>query len=123
MVVFQKNWGHFMKNLHFNTICNITQEPHKLQRYKHACEFISKSAVIKYYQLLSKVISFNRKSHFNQFDTATSSTPPIYLLSGLCYYIYHTFSLCLKKIQGLEYLIHSYIKSVHMLSTEDSKTH
>ncbi len=44
-----------MKNFRFNTICNITQEPKELQRYNRACRFISKCAVIKCRQLLSKV--------------------------------------------------------------------
>ncbi len=58
--------GCFMKNFHFNTICNITQEPRELQTYICACGFIGKSAVIKYNLLLSKVTSINRKSHFDQ---------------------------------------------------------
>ena len=53
-----------MKNFHFKTICNITYEPQELQRFYCACEFIGKSAVIKYDQLLSKVINMNSKSHF-----------------------------------------------------------
>ena len=47
--------GFFMTNFRFDTICNISQIPKDLQRFKCACEFIGKSAVIKYHQLLSKV--------------------------------------------------------------------
>ncbi len=38
-----------MKNLGFNTICNITQKPKELPRYNRACRFIGKCAVIKYH--------------------------------------------------------------------------
>ncbi len=44
---------HFMKNFRFDiihVICNITQELQELQRFNCACEFIDKSAVIKYQQ-------------------------------------------------------------------------
>ena len=54
------NRGGFVKNFHFNifnTICNITQEPQELQRFNCVCGSISKFAVIKYHQLLSKVLS------------------------------------------------------------------
>ena len=49
--------GRFMKNFHYDTICNILQESQELQRFNCACGFISKSAVSKYYQLLTKVIA------------------------------------------------------------------
>ena len=43
---------------------------------KCACEFFSKSAVIKYHQLLSKVIgSINGKSRFNQLALTSYSSP------------------------------------------------
>ncbi len=61
-----------MKNFHFNTICNISQEPQELQRYNHACRFIGKSAVIKCHPLLSKVTGISRKSLFDQLATVTS---------------------------------------------------
>ena len=37
----------FMKNFHFNTICDLTQEPQQLQSYDCVCGFIGKSAMIK----------------------------------------------------------------------------
>ncbi len=49
------------------TIYHITQEAQEeLQRYSCACGLIGKSGVIKYHQLLSKVISINGKSRFDQ---------------------------------------------------------
>ncbi len=60
-----------MKNFRFNTICNITQEPQELQRYNLACRFIGKSAVIKCHQLLSKNVSINKRSLFDQLATDT----------------------------------------------------
>ncbi len=41
--------GRFMKNFHFETIYNNTQESHELQRFNYACRFIDKYAVIKYH--------------------------------------------------------------------------
>ncbi len=38
-----------------------------------------KSAVIKYHQLMSKIISINRKLCFDQLATASSTTPPLSL--------------------------------------------
>ncbi len=71
--------GHFMKNFHFDTICNISREPQELQ-YRDsivpAGSLAHKSAVIKYQQLLSKVTSSNRQSCFDQLAAASSSTPP-----------------------------------------------
>ncbi len=63
--------GRFMKNFRFNTICNIAQEPQELQRYNRACRFNGKSAVIKCYQLLSKITIINRRSLFDQLATDT----------------------------------------------------
>ena len=74
MVVLDIDKGRFMKKFRFNTICSITQENHK--NYNCVCGFIGKSAVIKYHQLLSKVLSINGKSHFDQLATVSSSTPP-----------------------------------------------
>ncbi len=54
----------FMKNIRFNTICNITQEPQELQRYNRACRFIGKSTVIKCHQVLSKVTSIKQEIAF-----------------------------------------------------------
>ena len=65
-----------MTNFCFDTICNITQEPQEMQRFNRACGFISKYAVIKYDQLLSKDISINGKSCFDQLASASSSTSP-----------------------------------------------
>ncbi len=65
-----------MKNFCFDTICKITQELKELQRFSCACRLIGKSAVMKYHQLLLKVISINGKFCFDQLATATSSTPP-----------------------------------------------
>ena len=48
-----------MKNFRFDTIYNITQEPQELQRYNCAYGLMGKSAVIKYHQLLSKVLSIS----------------------------------------------------------------
>ena len=48
--------GHFMKKFSFNTNYNSTQEPQDLLELNCACGFISMSALIKYLQLLSKVI-------------------------------------------------------------------
>ncbi len=45
-------------------------------RFTCACGFIGKSAVIKY-QLLSKVLSINGKSRFDQLPSGSSSTCPI----------------------------------------------
>ncbi len=55
--------GRFMKNFRFDTICNITQESQEIQRFNCACGSIVKSAVIKYHQLLSKIISINGESN------------------------------------------------------------
>ena len=51
--------GRFMKNFCFDTICNITQEPQKLQSLNCACGFIGKSVLTKYHQLLTKVVSIH----------------------------------------------------------------
>ena len=48
----------------------------ELQGFNCACMIISKSTVIKYYQLLSKVIGINGKLCFVQLATAFFSTPP-----------------------------------------------
>ncbi len=40
----------FMKNFRFDTICNITQEPQEYAEIHCDCEFIGKSAVIKFRQ-------------------------------------------------------------------------
>ena len=71
-IKYGSSWdsGRFMKNFHFDSICNITQDSQDLQQYNCACGFIHKSAVIKCHQLLSKAISINRKSHFDQLATA-----------------------------------------------------
>ena len=45
-----------MKNFRFDTSFNITQEAQELNRFNNASGFIGKSAVIKYHELLSKVI-------------------------------------------------------------------
>ena len=68
----------FVKNFCFNPICIIIQELQELQRYNCACGFISKSAVIIYNQLLSKVITrlVLTGKKFDQLPTASSSTPP-----------------------------------------------
>ncbi len=58
-----------MKTFHFGTICNITQEP---QEITCACGFIATYNVLKYHQVLSKVISINEKSSFDQLATAPS---------------------------------------------------
>ena len=58
-----------MKNFRFDTIYNITQEPQKLPKYNFASGFIGKSAVLKYNQVLSKVININGKSRFDQLIT------------------------------------------------------
>ena len=71
--------NYFMKNFHFDAICNITQEPQELQRFNCACGFISKSTVIRYHQLLSTVISSNGKSHVDQLSTASSYNTPPYI--------------------------------------------
>ncbi len=68
--------GCFMKNFCFNAIYNITQEPKKVQRFNCAYEFIGKSAVIKYHQLVSEVICMNWKLCFNQLATAYSYPSP-----------------------------------------------
>ena len=67
-----------MKNFCFETICNITQEPQDLQTFNCAHGFISKFAVIKYHQLLTKVQCINGKSPFSQLATVSSSTSKIY---------------------------------------------
>ena len=66
--------GRFMKNFRFETICNtiLSYEPHRHFLWVH----LLKSAVIKYHQLLTKVIRINRKSRFDQLATASSSIPP-----------------------------------------------
>ena len=46
--------------------------------------YISKSNVRKYHQLLSRLISINRKSHFDQLQTASSSIPSIPKLLQVC---------------------------------------
>ncbi len=51
-----------------NTICNITQEPQELHRYIVP---VGSSA-----SLLSKVISVNEKSFFDQLATDSSCNPP-----------------------------------------------
>ena len=55
----------------------ITQELQYLLRFNCTCEITDKSAVIKYHQLLSKVTNINeKKMHFDQLASASSSTPP-----------------------------------------------
>ncbi len=44
---------------------------------------ISKYAVVRYYQLLSKLTSINGKSSFDQLATASSPTPPKEDLTGI----------------------------------------
>ncbi len=67
-----------MKNFRFDTICNIIQEPQELQRFNCAFRFISKSAVIKYHQLLPKVKCIIGKSVILVFMRLTESpTEPI----------------------------------------------
>ncbi len=59
-----------MENFHFDT-----QEPQELLRFQCVCGgFIGKSAVIKYYQLLSKAMSINLKSRFDQLATTSFYT-------------------------------------------------
>ncbi len=53
-----------MKNFRFDTICNVTRDLQEVQRFNCGCGLIGKSAVIKH-QLLSKVVSNNRKSRFD----------------------------------------------------------
>ncbi len=65
-----------MKNFHFNSICNNTQETQELQRCNNDCEFVGKSGLIKYHHLLSKVKNICGKSHLDQLATASSSTSP-----------------------------------------------
>ena len=50
-------------------ICNITQEP---QEVTCACGFIGMYTALKYHQVLSKVISINGQSSFDQLATAFS---------------------------------------------------
>ncbi len=57
----------------FDTSCNITQGLQELQRYNCVCGLIAKSSMIKHHQLLSKVMSINGKSRFDQLATA----PPL----------------------------------------------
>ncbi len=55
-----------MKNFCFDTICNFFRESQELQRFKFVCEFIGKSAVIKYrYILLVKKIPRVEIAHFH----------------------------------------------------------
>ena len=76
-----------MKNFHFDTICRNTQEPQELQRYSCACGFISKSSVIIYHQLLSKVISINVKLHFsNNFLLYPSLSLLLFRVTKLFYF-------------------------------------
>ncbi len=74
-LMYDSSWDRccFMKDFHFDTICNSsTQEPQDLQWFICACMFISRSAVIKYTKCLSKVISIiNQKSHIDQLATAS----------------------------------------------------
>ena len=65
----------FMKNFHFDTTCCISQKPQEQRIFNCGYGFIGKSAVIKYYQLLSKVI-INGKWHFDQLAAAPTSIPP-----------------------------------------------
>ena len=53
-----------LKNFRFDTICNSTPE-----------ELYRDAIVIKYYQLLLKVIRINLKSRFDQLARASSSPP------------------------------------------------
>ena len=76
--------GRFMKTFRFDTICNITQEPQALLILNCACGFIGKSALIKYQQLLSKVIGINGKSRFDQLATVSSSIPPYAIWTFYC---------------------------------------
>ncbi len=61
--------GHFMKNFHFDTIRNITQEPYiGLWVHRQVC---------CHKILLSKVNCINEKSRFDQLATASSTTPSL----------------------------------------------
>ncbi len=57
-LMYYSSWdrSRLMKNFCFTTICNTTQGPPELEKYNCICGFTSKSVVIKYYQLLSKVM-------------------------------------------------------------------
>ena len=63
----------FMQDFRFDTIYNITQEPHKLQRYN--CHLVVHRQIccdkIIYYQLLSKVKLLKGKSRFDQLVAAS----------------------------------------------------
>ncbi len=48
----------------------------EVKGHSYAYGFIRKFTVIKYHQLLSKVVSINWKLHFNQLATASFSSPP-----------------------------------------------
>ncbi len=67
-----------MKNFHFNTICNITQEPQLPQEllYNCVCGLFGKSAVIKKNRSSIAGQKINRKLHFDQLATASYSTSP-----------------------------------------------
>ncbi len=94
-----RDMGCFMKTFCFNTICNITHEPQKLQRFHCPCMFIGKCAVIKYHQLISKVI--NQKLCFDQLATTSSSTT----LLLLKYFANLTWTAILCLIAHLRWLI------------------
>ena len=119
--MYGSSWdmGRFMKNFRSGTICNITQEPQRLQRYNYACGFIGKSAVIKYHHLLSKVLSINVKSSFDQL--ATASYPP-YSFHYLSYFhftvLYNKRGLALWKVNY--YSTYTSISPIHSCAMESS---
>ncbi len=80
-----------MKNFHFNTICNITQEPQELQRYNRACRFLGKSAVIKMSSVAIKSYKYYQEIAFRPVSNSyllslSLTTNNIYLihLKGFC---------------------------------------
>ncbi len=50
-----------MTNDHFDTICNITQEPQELQRYNRACGFILQV----WYDEISIAVNVSMGSHMS----------------------------------------------------------
>ena len=64
------------KHKKLSTLLQHDQGPHNRQKFSCAYVLISKSAAIKYHQLLLKLTNVDGKSCFDQLATASFSTPP-----------------------------------------------
>ncbi len=66
--------GRFNNERSFRHYLQHYSEPEEIQSFNCANEFIGKSAVVKYHQLLSKSYKNNGKSRFDEVATPSFST-------------------------------------------------